>query len=242
MVSGLFPARSALLDQAVSGMRFKLIGGYGWFPSPLGRFGTTSPAVLEPRSVQALFDVAFTGGNAESSAQLLATRSVPTDIRRFLRKYDVTTVIVDPLGNWKMVVGQVSPQPSVLRLTSVESFCGLTFKSGSAVVPPAAVLRQIADTALVLDLRQGCGTRTSAMSGGASSSPPGVANGVGCLALMTTRCTGSIRARGVGRAPSKKIESIVGTGSTGQRVVCCSAEASHICTSALMTAMNMRSV
>jgi hypothetical protein len=66
-------------------MRFKLIGGYGWFPSPLGHFGSTNPAFLEPKSVQALFDVAFTGGTPKQRA-LLATHSVPVDLRRFLRK------------------------------------------------------------------------------------------------------------------------------------------------------------
>ena len=104
---GLFPAQSAMLDQAVAGMRFRLIGGYGWFPSSTGHFGSTSPAVLEPKSVQALFDVAFTGGTPNERA-LLATRSVPADLRRFLRKYQVMTVIIDPLGDWKMVLGQVS--------------------------------------------------------------------------------------------------------------------------------------
>ena len=50
------PTHDIMLDQAVSGMRFKLIGGYGWFPSPSGEHGTTSPTVLEPSLVQDLFD------------------------------------------------------------------------------------------------------------------------------------------------------------------------------------------
>jgi hypothetical protein len=105
-ISFFSPLQSAMLNQAVSGMRFKLIGGAGYFPSPSDHY-STGPAVLAPKSVQALFDVAFMGGTPEERA-LLATSSVPADLRRFLRKYDVMTVIIDPLGDWKMVVGQVS--------------------------------------------------------------------------------------------------------------------------------------
>jgi hypothetical protein len=105
--SAFLAPQTAMLDQVVSGMRFKLIGGYGWFPSPSGRFGSQNPAVLEPRSVQALFDVAYEGGTPHQRA-LLATQSVPVDLRRFVLKYHVETVIIDPKGDWKMVVGQVS--------------------------------------------------------------------------------------------------------------------------------------
>lgn len=103
-----YPAQSAMLDQAVSGMRFKLIGGYELFPSPSGHSGSTAPAVLEPKSVQALFDVAFIGGTPEQRRLLATTRSLPADIRRFLGKYDVMTVIIDPLRDWKMAVGPLS--------------------------------------------------------------------------------------------------------------------------------------
>ena len=105
-ISTFYPAQSEMLNQAISGMRFKLIGGYGYFASPSGH-PEYGPAVLEPKSVQALFDVAFMGGTPKERA-LLATRSVPADLRRFLRNYDVMTVIIDPLGDWKMVVSQVS--------------------------------------------------------------------------------------------------------------------------------------
>ena len=105
-ISTFFPARSEMLNQAVSGMRFKLIGGYGYFASPSGH-PEYGPAALEPTSVQALFDVAFMGGTPKERA-LLATRSLPADLRRFLQKYDVSTVIIDPLADWQMVATQVS--------------------------------------------------------------------------------------------------------------------------------------
>ena len=59
--------QGAMLDQVVSGMRFKLIGGFGWFPSPSGHFGSTSPAVLEPKSVQDLVRCRVLGRNAAAA-------------------------------------------------------------------------------------------------------------------------------------------------------------------------------
>ena len=77
---------SIMLDQAVSNMRFNLIGGFGWFPSPSGNSGVYYPAQLEPRSVQALFDIGYVGGRPPSG--------VIGDVRTFLRKYDVQAVLV----------------------------------------------------------------------------------------------------------------------------------------------------
>lgn len=86
------PTHDIMLDQAVAGMRFKLIGGYGWFPSPEGVHGITSPAVLKPTSVQTLFDSAFYGKAPPPKARTAA------DLRVFLRKFDVQSVISLPQG------------------------------------------------------------------------------------------------------------------------------------------------
>jgi NADH:ubiquinone oxidoreductase subunit 6 (subunit J) len=89
---GLFASKtinSTMLDQAVSGMRFTLIGGYGWFPSPSGRGGTSSPAQLAPRSVQALFDSAFFDLRPPPG-------HITPALRTFLRRYDVQAVLVVP--------------------------------------------------------------------------------------------------------------------------------------------------
>jgi hypothetical protein len=86
-----FTPYGIMVDQAVAGMRFKLIGGYGWFPSPTGVNGTTSPTVLKPDSVQAIFDAAF-HGNATAERALLSKSNV-TVLRVFLRRYDVQTII-----------------------------------------------------------------------------------------------------------------------------------------------------
>lgn len=101
---GLFfqPPHDAMLDQAVAGMRFKLIGGYGWFPLP-GGSGTASPSVLKPESVQAIFDAAFHGGIGTRQTSPLSKANL-TALRVFLRKYDVQTVIVLPRGGYPAAV------------------------------------------------------------------------------------------------------------------------------------------
>jgi hypothetical protein len=84
-----------MLDQAASGMRFKLIGGYGWFPSPTGSRGTTRPAVLNPRSVQEMFDDEYWNLSGKS---LPSRTGANADLRAFLTKYGVAAVVLQPLG------------------------------------------------------------------------------------------------------------------------------------------------
>ncbi len=92
--SAPLPIQSLLLDQAVAGMPFKLIGGYGWFPAATGQGGSTSPAVLEPASVQALFDSGYLAAAAPADRQLVQKSNMTRDLRTFLRKYNVQTVMV----------------------------------------------------------------------------------------------------------------------------------------------------
>ena len=101
---GLFyqPPHDVMLDQAVAGMRFKLIGGYGWFPLPGGPRGTPSPSVLKPESVQAIFDAAFHGNGTRRTSPL--SKDNVTALRVFLRKYNVQTVIVFPRGRYPAAV------------------------------------------------------------------------------------------------------------------------------------------
>lgn len=90
------PSHKIMLDQAVAGMRFKLIGGYGWFPSPTGLHGTVSPSVLRPKSVQATLDAAYQG--ATSRETQLSKNKATADLRVFLRRYGVQTVVALPEG------------------------------------------------------------------------------------------------------------------------------------------------
>lgn len=83
-----------MLYQAVTGMRFDLIGGYGYFPSPTGQGGTTGPSTLKPESVQTLFDVALTGTETPSQRQKLSGRNLTNDLREILRRNGVDTVLV----------------------------------------------------------------------------------------------------------------------------------------------------
>ncbi len=87
----------ALLDQAASGMRFRIIGGYAWRPQ--ATYNTIGPSVLEPTSVKALFDFAFYGVTTRpGQARLLTSNHITSDVATFLKKYNISTVVVLPVG------------------------------------------------------------------------------------------------------------------------------------------------
>jgi Bacterial Ig domain len=88
--------KSMMLEQAASGMRFKLLGGFGWFPYPTGSHISTSPPPLRPKSVQEILDGAYWDTSSEKS--LLSQTSATADLRAVLARYDVDAVIVQPLG------------------------------------------------------------------------------------------------------------------------------------------------
>lgn len=101
---GLFfaPPYDILLDQAVADMRFKLIGGYGWFPSAKGGHAVASPSVLKPESVQEIFDAAF-HGNGSPQTSPLSEKNIGA-LREFLREHNVQTVIALSKGAYPGVV------------------------------------------------------------------------------------------------------------------------------------------
>ncbi|MGP0109224.1 MAG: hypothetical protein ACLPR9_10270 [Acidimicrobiales bacterium] len=92
------PINNVLVDQAVSGMKFKVVGGYGWRPTK-GTFGSVRPSRLTPRSVETLFDVSFAGVASPGQAKLIETSNITADLRTFLRDYHVRTVVILPLGH-----------------------------------------------------------------------------------------------------------------------------------------------
>ena len=96
-VNDLGPINDVLLDQAIVGMRFKLIGGYGWRPTA-GEYDSPRPSRLEPSSVQVLFNTAFTGTASKDQKRALGGANLVSDVRLFLRRYDVSTVVVLPFG------------------------------------------------------------------------------------------------------------------------------------------------
>ena len=111
-----------LLDQAVAGMRFRLIGGYGWMP-PKRTDGVPDPTPLAPASVQALFDVSFYGSPTPAQQRLLATSSLTADLREFLLAHQVDEVIALPVGR--------HPERVV---TAVTTAIGPPTRSGGATI------------------------------------------------------------------------------------------------------------
>ena len=112
----LRPIDSVMLDQAVSGMRFDLIGGFGWFPSPTGSRGTSFPAGLTPGSVQALFDRSLYGLSPPKS-------DMNTDIRAFLQKYHVEAVLLAPPRHLRLGAAQIH-QNSAGLISSLDAVIG----------------------------------------------------------------------------------------------------------------------
>jgi hypothetical protein len=87
----------ALLDQAESGFGFRLIGGYGWRPD--GTSNSIGPSVLEPASIKDLFDFAFYGVTTRpGQAEGLTSTDLSAQIVSFLKKNDVSSVVVLPVG------------------------------------------------------------------------------------------------------------------------------------------------
>jgi len=84
----------ALFDQLESGMRYKLIGGYGFTSG-----GVLDPSTLRPVSVQAFFDVSYYGASTPTQSNTLSKSDLTSHLRLFMRKYHVGTVIVLPLAN-----------------------------------------------------------------------------------------------------------------------------------------------
>lgn len=80
-----------LLDQAVSGMRFKVIGGYGWWPVPQQSYATPNAPPLQPVQVETFLDAEFYG-SATPPPNLRGL------LRQFMKQNHVDTVIVLPLG------------------------------------------------------------------------------------------------------------------------------------------------
>ena len=84
----------AQLWQAEARYRFKVLGGYAIFRTPSGS-GSPIPPILQPSVVQDIFYSAMVGSGTLSSS----TKVTLGEIRRFLRKYHITTVAIDPIGN-----------------------------------------------------------------------------------------------------------------------------------------------
>lgn len=100
-----------LLGQVAAGLRFKIIGSDAFVPGPSGT-SIATPSPLRPFAVQRYFDTAFTARTAMTPAHAGApapanppVRALPRldartigALRTFLRRYGVSTVIVESVG------------------------------------------------------------------------------------------------------------------------------------------------
>ena len=87
-----------LLDQALTGNVVQLVGGYGWRPTS-GKYDSALPSPLSPSSVEALFNSAFLGVASTAQSKSMSRSDVTKDLRLFLRRYDIGTVLVLPVGH-----------------------------------------------------------------------------------------------------------------------------------------------
>lgn len=98
------PDDDAMLWESVAGMRFRIIGGQAAIPGK-GGLTTSAPETLQPTVAEALFLDAMYG------TPRIEPRPPPLDattlarLREFCARYDVGTIVVDPLGENPKLVG-----------------------------------------------------------------------------------------------------------------------------------------
>lgn len=103
-LSGSYEVDDALLDQAVSRLRFKVVGGYSWWPLRNSDYASPTPPPLQPLSVQTLFDACFFGTATPAQAALLTSKDMTDDLRSFMRRHQIGTVVALPIGRYPSIV------------------------------------------------------------------------------------------------------------------------------------------
>jgi hypothetical protein len=83
----------SMLWQAVSGMRFRIIGAYAAQPSGSG-LGVGNELLLAPKAVQRFFGWALYGPRSIPHGR--PSPQLPQLLARFCLRYDVATIVVDP--------------------------------------------------------------------------------------------------------------------------------------------------
>lgn len=91
------PDDQAMLWEAVAGMRFRIIGGQVAIPGRGGRT-TSAPATLVPPETEALFLYAMYGSPRIERRVPPPDATTTRQLRDFLIRYNVETVVIDPLG------------------------------------------------------------------------------------------------------------------------------------------------
>ena len=107
-----------LVDQVAAGLRFQLVGGYGWMP-PKRSTGRPDPTPLAPLSVQRFFDDSFFGASDPAMATPSTRLQLRDQIRTFVRSYSIGTVVVNRSGlAWYSVVQQMNAALGPADITS----------------------------------------------------------------------------------------------------------------------------
>jgi hypothetical protein len=104
-----YPFNQAMLWQAESSMRFRLLGGYALVPG-LGGLAMSGPAPVQPNSVATTLLYDF---NGKSSSAPDATAA---DVRALLHRYGIGTVMVDTGGFYN---GGIHPAAAITLFTQV---------------------------------------------------------------------------------------------------------------------------
>jgi hypothetical protein len=99
------PGDQILLPQAESNMRFKILGGPGHVPHPPGypRYG---PSILFPRIPEIIFNAAYFNPRQLPAQPKVVTATTLADLRTFLNRYDVESIVVYPVGQDPAIVEQ----------------------------------------------------------------------------------------------------------------------------------------
>jgi len=102
----VFPEDQAMMWQAVSGLRFTLVGGYVYRRTPSGGASLT-PAILSPPTVQDTLSYSLSGVGDRGLPPGTTLQAAATDFRSFLHRYGVSVVIVANIGVYPGTVADV---------------------------------------------------------------------------------------------------------------------------------------
>jgi hypothetical protein len=98
----------ALLDQVASDLQFQVTGGYGWMP-PRRASGLPDPTPLSPLAIERFFTSAYFGKPVPEVTTQAARAELQRNLRTFLTRYGVSSVVIDHVGvGWTMVGRQVT--------------------------------------------------------------------------------------------------------------------------------------
>ncbi len=103
----VFPADAAMLWQAESGWRFRLIGGYAYRRTANGK-AALSPKVMPPALVQAVWADSYAGAGSQGLPPGTTLEEAALALRTFCRRYDVGVLLLGSGGRFPDTVRRVA--------------------------------------------------------------------------------------------------------------------------------------